>query len=75
MAPATDPDGEPSARKLPDQAALYGVLAQVETLALGLLELHRLPPIGATDADQPNRTTTAHPAGRETESRTTETGR
>jgi hypothetical protein len=75
MAPATDPDREPSARKLPDQAALYGVLAQVETLDLELLELHRLPRSVATDADQPDRTTTAHPAGRETESRPTETGR
>lgn len=29
---------------LPDDAALYGVLAQMEALALELLELRRLPP-------------------------------
>ena len=48
--------------KLPDQAALHGVLAQIEALALELLEVRRLPPSGAPDADQPIRTTTAHPA-------------
>ena len=30
---------------LPDRAALYGVLAQVEALGLELLEVRRLPPI------------------------------
>jgi hypothetical protein len=29
---------------LPDHAALYGVLAQMEALALELLDLRRLPP-------------------------------
>ncbi len=29
---------------LPDQAALYGVLAEIEALALELLEVRRLPP-------------------------------
>jgi hypothetical protein len=29
---------------LPDQAALYGVLAEIETLGLELLEVRRLPP-------------------------------
>ena len=29
---------------LPDRAALYGVLAQIETLGLELLEVRRLPP-------------------------------
>ena len=50
---------------LPDQAALHGVLAQIEALGLELLEVRRVPQSGAADADQPNRTTTAHPAGRE----------
>lgn len=30
---------------LPDRAALYGVLAQIEALGLELLELRRLPPV------------------------------
>ena len=30
---------------LPDQAALYGVLAEIEALGLELLEVHRLPPV------------------------------
>ena len=30
---------------LPDQAALYGVLAEIEGLGLELLEVRRLPPI------------------------------
>ena len=30
---------------LPDRAALYGVLAQLETLGLELLEVRRLPPV------------------------------
>ncbi len=29
---------------LPDEAALYGVLAEIEALGLELLELRRLPP-------------------------------
>jgi hypothetical protein len=29
---------------LPDRAALYGVLAEIEALGLELLEVHRLPP-------------------------------
>ena len=29
---------------LPDRAALYGVLAQIEALGLELLEVRRLPP-------------------------------
>jgi hypothetical protein len=29
---------------LPDQAALYGVLAEAEALGLELIELRRLPP-------------------------------
>jgi len=31
------------AGELPDQAALYGVLAQIEALSLELLEVRRLP--------------------------------
>ena len=31
-------------RPLPDRAALYGVLAQIEALGLELLEVRRLPP-------------------------------
>jgi hypothetical protein len=30
---------------LPDRAALYGVLAQMEALGLELLEVRRLPPL------------------------------
>ena len=30
---------------LPDRAALYGVLAQIEALGLELLEVRRLPPV------------------------------
>jgi hypothetical protein len=30
--------------ELPDQAALYGVLAEIEDLGLELLEVRRLPP-------------------------------
>ena len=30
---------------LPDRAALYGTLAQIEALGLELLEVHRLPPV------------------------------
>ena len=31
--------------QLPDRAALYGVLAQIEALGLELLEVRRLPPV------------------------------
>jgi len=42
---ATAQDGETVlAGPLPDQAALYGVLAQIEALGLELLELRRIPP-------------------------------
>jgi len=30
---------------LPDRAALYGVLAQIEALGLDLVEVRRLPPL------------------------------
>ena len=30
---------------LPDRAALYGVLAEIEALGLELLEIRRLPPL------------------------------
>ena len=30
---------------LPDRAALYGLLAQIEALGLELLEVRRLPPV------------------------------
>jgi hypothetical protein len=30
---------------LPDRAALYGVLVQIEALGLELLEVRRLPPV------------------------------
>jgi hypothetical protein len=48
---------------LPDQAALYGVLAQIEALGLELLEVRRVAP--STGANQPDRLTTAHPGRRE----------
>ena len=31
--------------RLPDRAALYGTLAQIESLGLELLEVRRLPPV------------------------------
>jgi len=34
---------------LPDQAALYGVLAEIEALGLELLEVRRLPPHSRAD--------------------------
>ena len=39
------PGGEDTAliAALPDQAALHGVLAHIESLGLELLEVHRLP--------------------------------
>jgi hypothetical protein len=43
---------------LPDQAALHGVLAEIETLGLELLEVRRVNP--------PDRTTRAHPPRHET---------
>ena len=43
---------------LPDQAALYGVLADIEALGLELLEVRRVNP--------PDRRTRAHPPGHET---------
>ena len=43
---------------LPDQAALHGVLAEIEALGLELLEVRRVNP--------PDRTTRAPPPGRET---------
>ena len=43
---------------LPDQAALHGVLAEIEALGLELLEVRRVNP--------PDRTTRAHPPGHET---------
>jgi len=43
---------------LPDQAALHGVLADIEALGLELLEVRRVNP--------PDRTTRAHPPGHET---------
>ena len=59
---------------LPDRAALYGVLAEIEALGLELLEVRRLPrwrghhgPIGcAARANPPDRTRRAHPAEYET---------
>ena len=38
---------------LTDQAALYGVLAQIEALGLELLEVRRLP--GGTAANHPSK--------------------
>lgn len=35
-----------------DQAALYGVLAQIEALGLELLEVRRLPPAAAKNATE-----------------------
>jgi hypothetical protein len=48
-----------------DQAALHGVLAQVEALGLELLELRRLPPQAEDQPESPGRVTPAHPAGHE----------
>jgi len=47
-----------------DQAALHGVLAQVEALGLELLEVRRLPQEQKT-AQAPGRAPEPHPAGRE----------
>jgi len=40
---------------LPDQAALYGVLAEIEALGLELLEVRRLPPHGRHDSIAPTK--------------------
>jgi hypothetical protein len=40
----TDGDQTVLTGTLPDQAALYGVLAEIEALGLELLEVRRLPP-------------------------------
>jgi hypothetical protein len=55
---------------LPDQAALYGVLAELEALGLELLEVRRLPPAGEPppgQADPPDRTRRLHPDEGETQ--------
>jgi hypothetical protein len=54
---------------LPDRAALYGVLAQIEALGLDLLELRRLPSSQSSPAHHPNRATTAHPAAGDAQQR------
>jgi hypothetical protein len=41
--------------ELPDQAALHGVLALIESLGVELVSVNRL------DGNQPHRTNTAHP--------------
>jgi DNA-binding CsgD family transcriptional regulator len=43
---AAEPQGDDTLLRgvLPDQSALHGVLAQIETLGLELLEVRRLPP-------------------------------
>jgi hypothetical protein len=48
---------------LPDQAALYGVLGQVEALGLELLEVRRLP--AADRAESPGSVTSPHPGERD----------
>lgn len=50
---------------LPDQAALYGVLGQVEALGLELLEVRRLPDADRTES--PGGVTPPHPGGRDAE--------
>jgi hypothetical protein len=45
---------------LPDQAALYGVLARVEALGLELLEVRRVPRSGG--GESPAEVTPPHPA-------------
>ena len=60
--------------KLPDQAALHGVLAQIEALALELLEVRRLPPSGAPRRGSADSDDDGSSGRRETESRPTETG-
>jgi len=54
------PDLEPERRDgdtilrgaLPDQAALHGVLAEIEALGIELLALHRLPPEPGNPGEQ-----------------------
>ena len=46
---------------LPDQAALFGVLARVEALGLELLEVRRVP--GSGGGESPAEVTPPHPAG------------
>jgi hypothetical protein len=61
---ATYQDGETLlSGLLPDQAALYGVLAQIEALGLELLEVRRVH--STSGANQPDRLMTAHPDRRE----------
>ena len=50
--------GHRADRSAADQAALHGVLAEIETLGLVLLEVRRVNP--------PDRTTRAHPPRNET---------
>ncbi len=50
---------------LPDQAALHGVLTQIEALGLELLELRRLP--GGTRRESPGGMTPSHPGARNAE--------
>jgi hypothetical protein len=45
---------------LPDQAALFGVLARVEALGLELLEVRRVP--GSGGGESPAEVTPPHPA-------------
>jgi hypothetical protein len=48
---------------LADQAALHGVLAQIEALGLELLEVRRLPGEPGDRRESPGRVTPGHPAG------------
>jgi hypothetical protein len=52
---------------LPDQAALHGVLAQIEALGLELLEVRRLK--GRDRRESPGGVTPPHPAARNAEPR------
>ena len=47
---------------LADQAALHGVLAQIEALGLELLEVRHLPDEPGDRCESPGRVTPAHPA-------------
>ena len=60
---ATQRDGETLLSGALDQAALFGVLAQIEALGLELLEVRRVG--SPTGANQPDRLMTAHPDRRE----------
>ncbi len=55
-----------------DQAALHGVLAQIEALGLELVELRRLP-ASRSPAKAPGRLTPAQPFGRRAECRPRQT--